>query len=359
MLSFFTRRLLEWHEANPRELPWKETRRTAYQIWLSEIIMQQTRLEQGAAYYNRFISLYPDVRSLAAAPFDDVMRQWQGLGYYTRARNLHKAAKLVVIEWKGNFPSSYEEILKLPGVGAYSAAAISSFAYGHSHAVVDGNVKRLISRYAGVVSPINSSATQKQIQALATQYLKSADPALFNQAIMNFGALVCKPTPLCEQCPLSAKCYAFQNEMTNLLPVKKQKKENTLRYFHFFILHHKDRVLLLHRNEADIWKGLYTPPHIESGSNRKPSGANIQSFLSKHIGNINYQLKFSSGSVQQILSHQTIVGKFHHVYLHSVQAKTSPGSIWVSEKSSDKYGKPKMIAEYLSTTFGKTNKAFV
>ena len=236
MAHFFTRILLRWHQDNPRLLPWSYEVPDPYRIWISEIIMQQTRIDQGTDYYLRFIHHFPTVQSLSAASLDEVMRMWQGLGYYTRARNLHKAARYVVGSLNGCIPDTYDGLLALPGIGPYSAAAISSFAFGRRRAVVDGNVKRAIARFAGIHDPVDDASTYDQIRDIATSFMKGVSPGAFNQATMNFGALVCKPKgALCDSCPLSLKCYAFQHNMVESLPVRSKKKMNTLRHFHFIV----------------------------------------------------------------------------------------------------------------------------
>ncbi len=346
MPSFFAKQVLRWHATNPRPLPWDDGPRDPYHIWISEIIMQQTRIEQGAAYYLNFVKRFPSVRNLADAPLDEVIRAWQGLGYYSRARNIHKAATHIVHELDGFFPTTYEGLLRLPGVGPYSAAAIASFAYALPYPVVDGNVKRVIARFAGITSSIDDAVVHKEIQSVAAAFMGKESPGTFNQAIMNFGALVCKPrNPDCPTCPLSGKCFALQNDLVDQLPVRTKKKSNTIRHFHFITLHWSGKLLLERRSAKDIWHGLYAPPVMESNSTRMPAGKVLNAFITGLVGHTDFVKTHSSPVVQQLLSHQTIIGRFHHVDLLSAPRKRSGEYVWVTGKSFHVYGKPKMVTE--------------
>jgi len=346
MPSFFAKHILHWHTTNPRPLPWDGGPRDSYHIWISEIIMQQTRIEQGAAYYLNFVNLFPSVRDLADAPLDEVIRAWQGLGYYSRARNIHKAATYIAHELDGIFPATYEGLLRLPGVGSYSAAAIASFAYALPYPVVDGNVKRVIARFAGITSSIDDAVVHKEIQSVAAAFMGKEPPGTFNQAIMNFGALVCKPkNPDCTTCPLSGKCFALRNDLVDQLPARTKKKSNTLRHFHFIVLHWRGKFLLARRSEKDIWYGLYAPPVMERNSARTPSVSLLNSFVLGLVGHADLVKTQSSPALQQLLSHQTIIGRFHHFNLLSAPRKLSREYVWVTGKTFHVYGKPKMVAE--------------
>ena len=348
----FTRTLLRWHRQNPRPLPWPEGKRDPYSIWLSEIIMQQTRIEQGAAYYLKFVAHYPNIHSLANAEIDDVLRHWEGLGYYTRARNLHKAALHVTSNLAGEFPRSYESLLQLPGVGPYSAAAIASFAYGHRHAVVDGNVKRLIARYEGITNSIDDPSTHEQIRLIAEGYMKRADPAEFNQAIMNFGALVCKPKPLCEICPLSKNCAAFQQNMVTELPVRTTKKPNRHRYFHFLFIYNKGALLMKQRLDNDIWKGLYAPPLIERPTSRRPDKSVIDNFIKETGITEAYTITYSSDVYRQVLSHQTINARYHKIILRKTGTQVQNSYKWLSLEELNTVGKPRIVLDMLNDETG-------
>lgn len=263
-MSFFSEKLIEWYRANGRDLPWRNTS-DPYRIWISEIILQQTRVAQGYDYYIRFMERFPDVETLAGAEEEEVMRLWQGLGYYSRARNLHAAAKSVVAA--GKFPDSYEGVRALKGVGDYTAAAICSFAYGMPCAVVDGNVYRVLARWLGVDTPIDTSAGKKEFAVLAQELLDKRLPAVYNQAIMDFGATVCTPqSPGCTGCPLAETCVGLHRKRVGELPRKARKTKVINRYFHYVYLHSADEMWLQKRGEGDIWQNLYELPLIETES---------------------------------------------------------------------------------------------
>ncbi len=352
MPSFFARHLLDWHFDNPRPLPWDDGPRDPYHIWISEIVMQQTRIEQGTPYYLAFINRFPSVHKLAAASTDEVLRYWQGLGYYSRARNVHKAARYIVDDLNSVFPLSYDDLLTLPGVGPYSAAAIASFAYGLPYPVVDGNVKRVIARFSGITSSIDDAPVHNQILQIASGFMKGVSPGEFNQAIMNFGAIVCKPrNPGCATCPLSTRCYALQHSMVSDLPVRSKKKSNVLRHFHFIVLHWNGKILVSQRGAKDIWHGLYTPPVLERNSARAPSKAQFVSYVEDLVGHSELEVVRSSPAQSQLLSHQTIIGRFHHIHLTSAPiGKTKPGT-WVTSKSIQKLARPKMIVAMTDKLF--------
>lgn len=352
MATDFATRLLAWHRKNPRPLPWDGGPRDPYHIWISEIIMQQTRIEQGAPYYLKFANRFPTVNALAAASQDQVMRYWQGLGYYSRARNLHKAAQYIVNDLEGQFPNTFDDLKQLPGVGDYTAAAIASFAYGLPHPVVDGNVKRVLSRYDGFTDSIDESRAHQKLVALAAKHLKESPPAVFNQAIMNFGAMVCTPkSPDCSVCPLSKKCYARKNAMVDELPLRSKKKTNTIRHFHFIVLSWKDKTLLTRRDQKDIWNGLYTPLIIESKSTRKPSAKKIASEICRYTGTDEVLTADSTDTTKQLLSHQTIYGRFHHYILLEKPKIPAEGFVWATKRKLDSYPKPRMIAAEILSLF--------
>jgi A/G-specific adenine glycosylase len=244
------------------------------------------------------------------------------------------------------FPQTYEDLLQLPGVGPYSAAAIASFAYGLPYPVVDGNVKRVIARYCGITTPLSDTSLHEQIRSVASSWMKGISPGDFNQAIMNFGALICKPkSALCHSCPLSKNCYAYTHHAVDDLPVRSKKKTSTLRYFHFIVIHYRGKILLHRRDAKDIWHGLYVPPLVERNSSRSPSMVQIHAFVEKITGQDHQQFMESSSSVRQLLSHQTIHGRFHHIKLLSPPKKLDSPYTWVTHKTMHEYGKPKMIVE--------------
>lgn len=263
-MASFGVRIMEWYKENGRDLPWRNTK-DPYRIWVSEIILQQTRVAQGYDYYCRFIRRFPDVNSLAEAGEDEVMKYWQGLGYYSRARNLHAAAR--EIAGKGYFPDTYEEVRRLKGVGDYTAAAICSFAFGLPCAVVDGNVYRVLSRWMGIDMPVDSVKGKNYFRELAEELLVKEDPALYNQAIMDFGALQCTPSsPSCMFCPLSDSCVALQKGWVDRLPVKQHKTKVSERFFTYLFIISGDFTFIHKRTGDDIWKNLYEMPLMETAA---------------------------------------------------------------------------------------------
>jgi A/G-specific adenine glycosylase len=268
--------IMHWYETNKRDLPWRRTS-DPYRIWVSEIILQQTRVEQGLDYYHRFLEKFPDIESLAMAEEEDVMKVWQGLGYYSRARNMHSSARTIHNVHHSVFPASYEEMRKLKGIGDYSASAISSIVYGAPHPVIDGNVLRLVSRYLGIMEPVNSSPAKKKIKAFLDENIDKDDPGTFNQAAMEMGALVCRPKlALCSECPLSESCYALNNDMVESLPVVTKAKAISIRYFNYLVIINKEDdgifTWIKKRTGNDIWKNLYDFPLIETVSEISSKG---------------------------------------------------------------------------------------
>jgi len=260
----FSDQLISWYKDNRRDLPWRRTT-DAYLIWLSEIILQQTRVEQGRPYYERFAERYPTVKQFAAASEDEILKLWQGLGYYSRGRNMLKTAQTVNALYNGVFPVKYDQLIKLKGIGEYTAAAISSFSSNEAKAVVDGNVYRVLSRYFGIDTPINSTQGKKQFQQMADEVLNHDEPGLHNQAMMEFGAMLCKPkNPACGICPVRLGCYAFKHNAINALPVKIKKVKIRERYFNYFLITDGDKLLMNKRNESDIWANMYDLPLIET-----------------------------------------------------------------------------------------------
>ncbi len=346
--GFFRAKLLEWQAANPRPMPWKNEP-DPYLIWLSEVILQQTRVEQGRVYYERFKERFPTVRDLAAAPEDEVLKTWQGLGYYTRARNLHRAANWIVNRLNGKFPSSYPDILALPGIGPYSAAAIASFAYGLPHAVLDGNVFRVISRFLGVDAPVDSTEGKKLFQALAGQLLDTGRPGRYNQAIMDFGAVQCTPKRAgCDTCPLSSDCRAFIEKKVEDYPVKNKKIHRKTRYFNYLVIRFGDCVLIRKRLEKDIWQNLYEFPMVETGA--LPESAESlynHELLNLLFGGKRPELFSISHPFSQTLTHQQIIAVFWEWRL----PEAPPGVIApvevVNNKNLRKFALPKIIDLFL------------
>jgi A/G-specific adenine glycosylase len=312
----FSHKLIQWYLNNKRDLPWRSTD-DPYTIWVSEIILQQTRVNQGVDYFNRFISAYPDIQTLALANEKDVLKQWQGLGYYSRARNLHKASQFILEKSNGIFPSGYDEVLALPGVGEYTAAAVLSFAYGKNYPVVDGNVMRVLSRIFGLDMPLNTQKGKKTITAKASELMDNKDPRNFNQAIMEFGALHCTPlNPGCSDCIFNKNCFAFQNGQVHELPVKKKLPVKRIRHLNYVILFYKTKkdvyFLLRKRTNNDIWQNMYDFPVIET--RKKIAMGLLQTLASTVLFNNNPTLLKNSGlNLKHILTHQIIQARFFFV----------------------------------------------
>ncbi len=345
VLHPFSRIILSWYSAHKRELPWRNNK-NPYSIWLSEIILQQTRIEQGLSYYLKFIEAFPTVNHLAAAKEDHVMQLWQGLGYYSRARNLHAAAKMVVEEYKGRFPDSYDDLRKLPGVGPYTASAISSIAFNLRHAVVDGNVYRLLSRYFDIDTPIDSSAGIREFFDLANELIPNFSPGDFNQAMMDFGSLVCKPSnPICIDCPLNAGCLALKNETIASRPIKRGKTKVKKRYLLYLIVKDdEDHTLVRKRGDKDIWAGLYEFPIIEFQSAEEWLGFESTDKYKESLKVFQAELNHLSNPVKHILSHQHL-----HVLFARVTGNTKSSVRDYERKSfSDlaQLGMPRVITRY-------------
>ena len=289
--------LQSWYQDNHRDLPWRETH-DAYRIWLSEIILQQTRVVQGLDYYLRFVKAFPTVTDLANATQDDVLKLWQGLGYYSRARNLHYAAQQVVTEFKGTFPTHYEDVRRLKGVGPYTAAAIASFSSDEAVAVVDGNVYRVLSRLFDIDTPIDSTAGQKEFLAVATELLDTHHAGTHNQAIMEFGALHCTPaTPQCDLCPLREQCLAWANGTIASRPVKANKVKVRERHLDYIIYKYKDNLWVHQRGAGDIWQGLWEYVLIDTTLTTTNSPLSTHNFL-------------PSFTLRHQLTHQTLICRF-------------------------------------------------
>lgn len=308
----FSNRLIQWYLENKRDLPWRNTA-DPYQIWLSEIILQQTRVAQGLPYFNRFTEAFPTVFALAEASEEHVLKLWQGLGYYSRARNLHITAQVVVFDYNGVFPTTYRELIKLKGIGSYTAAAIASFSANEPVAVLDGNVFRVLARYFGVETDIASAPAKKEFTELANEVLDKKNPALFNQAIMEFGALQCVPkNPDCSACVLSQSCVALQKKKVAQLPVKLKKTKVTERYFNYLVFEDENGDSLIQQRTAKgIWYNLYEFPLIESEKELDEeailSKISTVFFLTNNLISIK---PFDEKSILHVLSHQRLKIRF-------------------------------------------------
>lgn len=350
-VEFFQQELMGWHQhENKRALPWKGIK-DIYRIWLSEVILQQTRVEQGMGYYQRFLNAYPDITDLARAPEQDVFKLWEGLGYYSRCKNLIATARIITNERKGIFPDTYEELLRLKGIGPYTAAAIASFGYSLPVPVVDGNVIRVLSRYFGVDTPVQRSEGKKIIHDLAVQCLDKKQPGAYNQAIMDFGATVCKPQlPLCSVCVLKTKCHAFQSSAVDAYPVKTKKNPLKKRWFIALIIQDQSgRFAIRRRAEGDIWSGLHEFPSLECQTQNEwkhwnPQKEMLTANVSEAIGPIK-----SSKIYTQLLSHQKIHVRIVSLRIHKKSALKLPAK-WMTATEMNQLAFPKIYRDVLHDT---------
>ncbi|MEI9919178.1 MAG: A/G-specific adenine glycosylase [Bacteroidota bacterium] len=336
--------IIEWYEENRRNLPWRETK-NPYKIWLSEVILQQTRVNQGLPYYLKFVETFPSVIDLANAAEDSVLRLWQGLGYYSRARNLHRCAKVITEKYDGIFPSTFEELLQLPGIGSYTAAAIASIAFDRKVAVVDGNVYRVLARLFGVAKDISSTEGKKYFWELANELISPDRPGDHNQAVMEFGATHCTPlAPKCGTCPFNKKCVALSRDMVGQLPVKEKKISKRTRYFYYFILRDGNRIAMKKRTARDIWNGLYEFHLVEAESNKKLTQLVKNDKLLALLKGVH-----EAGSIRHVLTHQVLEIRFFEAAAENLtKHKKLLGDLsFVSMKKAQNMPKPIAITRYL------------
>ncbi|PSL49089.1 A/G-specific DNA-adenine glycosylase [Chitinophaga niastensis] len=345
---FFTETLLEWNrETNTRNMPWKGEK-NPYRIWLSEIILQQTRVEQGWPYYERFIKNYPTVKKLAAAPEEEVFRLWQGLGYYARCKNMLAAAREITNAYNGTFPNQYDQIKALKGIGPYTAAAIASFAFNLPHAVLDGNVFRVLSRYFGIETPIDTTAGKKQFEELAGALLLKDQAAAYNQSIMDFGAVVCKPQqPVCSDCPLNKKCVAYHQQLVALLPIKSKKLQIKKRYFNYLLVEHKEDIYIRKRTENDIWQNLHEFILIETPAPVDITLLQTTDAFKNIFQKTAFNIERVSAQFKQQLTHQTIHSQFITISLQ--KPLTQKEYMLVPRKTLNNYAFPKTITTFLES----------
>ncbi len=349
----FGEKLTTWYVQNKRHLPWRNIH-DPYKIWLSEIILQQTRVNQGITYYNRFVETYPNIFLLAEAPTDEVYNLWQGLGYYNRADNLMKTAKIIAGQHNGRFPEDFETLKTLPGIGDYTAAAIASLAFGKRHPVVDGNVYRVLSRIFGVETPINTVKGKKEFTALAFRLMANHVPADFNEALMEFGALHCVPRhPGCETCIFRNSCFAQTAHRQADFPVKKQKAPVGQRYFYYFVMQviRKGEIFfyLKKRTARDIWRNLYDFPSIESSTTLKePLDGIAEARKASLFGELSYTVGVPSPVYRQQLTHLKISACFIPVFLKGPLDDEPKKSLsLVQQKQLVNFPVPRLIARYL------------
>ncbi len=325
-------------------MPWKGEK-NPYYIWLSEIILQQTRVEQGLPYFLRFKQKYPTIQHLAKAKEDDVMKLWQGLGYYSRARNLHETAKNIQDNRKGKFPETFDELKKLKGVGDYTAAAIASFAFGENKAVVDGNVIRVLARVFGIETAFDNTEGKKRFAQLAQDLIDEKNPALYNQAIMDFGGVVCLPkNPKCEECPFRKICVAKNHELIEQLPYRGKRTKITNRYFNYLLIKNDKEILIRKRTGKDIWKNLYELPMIET---TKPLKKGFAEAVAKLLGTKRFSIQSHSREISQMLSHRKIHFRFIEVELKDFKSFSLANTQKVKLKLISQYAFPKTLYLYL------------
>lgn len=344
----FADELLAWYRQNKRDLPWRNTT-DAYVIWLSEVILQQTRVEQGLPYFYRFLERFPDVESFANASEDEVLKLWQGLGYYSRGRNMLKTAQLIKQQYKSVFPVKYDELIKLKGIGTYTAAAISSFAANEARAVVDGNVYRVLARYFGIDEPINSPKAKKTFQQIADDLINKKVPGLHNQAMMEFGAMLCKPkNPACGVCPVRTECYAFKHNATTYLPVKLKKAQSRERFFNYFLLTDGNNILMNKRNEGDIWANMYDLPMLETPSLVSVSELVNSNWVKEHFGD-NLSVENDYGIEKHLLTHQKLYVRL--IKLNATTVKLEQQWFYIEVEKLKFLALPKIIFIFLKNIF--------
>lgn len=346
----FTSVIMHWYAQNKRSLPWRDTQ-NAYIIWLSEVILQQTRVAQGLAYFQRFVQTFPTLQAFAQASEAEILKLWQGLGYYSRARNMHQAARQVCTQFNGVFPTDFYSLLSLKGIGRYTAAAISSFAANQAHAAVDGNVYRVLARYFDIDLPIDTSKGKKEFELLANNLLDKKRPGLYNQAMMEFGALQCIPgQPDCNNCPLQTSCGAKKAKTIGQRPVKSHKINTKKRFFNYLVLQYKDQLFFKKRLEKDIWQHLYDFPLIESES----------LLTQQQVCNlaINQQFIHPKQSLERqepiiykhVLTHQIIQAQFWIFRLQTQKLPLASEGFWLSKQAQTEYALPKLVENYLQET---------
>jgi A/G-specific adenine glycosylase len=349
--KFFAEKIIRWYLHQHRDLPWRHTR-NPYYIWLSEVILQQTRIAQGLPYYERFVKTYPTVFDLASAPEQDVIRLWQGLGYYSRARNLHQTAQFIVQKLDGKFPETYAELLKLKGIGPYTAAAIASFAFDEAVAVVDGNVYRVLARVFGIETDIGSTDGHKQFAQLANQLISQNQPATYNQAIMEFGAVHCTPSsPDCLLCPLQAECEANATGRVNQLPVKLKKTKVRERFFNYFVIVQDNLVAMRQRTDRDVWQQLYDFFLIEtegliSSLDELSESPSLLPILSQSV------VTSPTRIYTHILTHQRIQAQFWVLQISSKVELVLPEElVFLNQEEIENIPKPVLITSYWKEHF--------
>ena len=349
-MNNFSSSIIDWYNDNSRDLPWRRTT-DPYKIWLSEIILQQTRVDQGLPYYLKFIDKFPKIESLAEAHEQDVLKAWQGLGYYSRARNLHFTAKYIVKNYDSVFPSNHAELLSLKGVGDYTASAIASFCFNLPHAVLDGNVSRVLSRYLAIEIPINSTIGRKYLRRIAQDLLDENRASIYNQAIMEFGALQCTPNkPDCNNCPISNTCASFGTELVDILPLKSKSSSIKKRYFNYLIVSTSSGDTFIQKRTSGIWKSLFEFPLIEGNLSLEEIQESI--IWQELFRNEKVRINNISNQIEHLLSHQRILATFIHISVDSIDHNYNHLNR-VTWEDINTYPIPRLIDKYLSLTINK------
>ncbi len=350
----FSEEIIEWYQKHKRDLPWRNTN-DPYIIWLSEIIMQQTRVEQGMPYFNRFAQKYPTVEHFASAKEEEILKLWQGLGYYSRGRNMHQTSLIVMEKYSGYFPKNYDSLIRLKGIGEYTAAAIASFSSNEAKAVVDGNVFRLLSRYFGIDTPINTSKGKKIFTELANELLDEKQAGIFNQAMMEFGSLQCKPkNPDCLACPLQTSCEARLKNRINDLPVKIKSQKIRERYFNYILAIKDDQILFNKRGPGDIWENMIDLPLFETERSTEvhdliQSEAFIRAFGRQVL------IRSVTKPVKHILSHQKLNTKFIEIEGFTEDFLSDKSWLYINKEELEKLPQPKLIFQFFENFFKLTN----
>lgn len=339
--------LIEWYSHYKRDLPWRDTK-NPYNIWVSETILQQTRVNQGLAYYLNFIDKYPDIKSLASSNIDDLLKIWQGLGYYSRARNMHYTAQYIVSNYNGEFPDNYHELIKLKGIGDYTASAIASISFNQLTPVLDGNVFRVVARLFGISESTQSIAGKKQFKKILHELIYNQDPGLFNQSIMEFGALQCIPkNPDCKNCILNKICFAYNKNMVDFLPLKKQKLEQKIRYFNYIYIIYNNYTFIEQRTKNDIWKLLYQFPLIETKKEISLDELIRNSEWAHLFENLNPEIDINYFEKKHILSHQILLTRIYKIKINSLNKVLNKMYIKIPISDLSNYGIPALLEKYL------------
>ena len=343
--------LEKWYNQHKRDLPWRKTK-SAYEIWLSEIILQQTRVNQGIQYYKQFLSRFPNVYMLAEASLEEVLKVWQGLGYYTRARNLHATARKIVQQYNGRFPADYNSLLLLKGIGEYTAAAIASIAFDIPVALVDGNVSRVLARLFGIGTPVNLPRGKKEIYNLAENILNKNNPGLHNQALMELGALICLPrNPSCNDCPLNTKCFACRQNLVDELPVKAIHAKVKRRYFHYLHISWSGKLFIHQRKHKDIWNSLFEFPLIETPHAVKPEKLYGYKQWNRLLQGSHYFVRYITPLYKHSLSHQTLYTRFYQIQIKEVPSVLAEEYTCIEEKKIHEYPVSRLTEKYLKICY--------